>query len=392
MPTQDIYFDHAATTPTAPEVVRAMEPWWTEQFGNPSSIYRLGQDARSAIDLSRRRCATILACQPAEILFTSGATESNNQTLLNVLFRAKTAAPGTTPHLITSAVEHHAVLHPAEWLQRNGFALTVLPVDSRGMVDPYDLRRAIRPSTVLISLMYVNNEVGTIQPIRELAKIAREHGVPIHTDAVQAAGHLTLDVNDLGVDLLSLSAHKFYGPKAVGLLYVRKGAPLPHLQLGGGQEGGRRGGTENVAGIVGLAAALQAAEQQREAYVEDCRQIRDALWKGIEERIGGAMLNGPSIDGSERLTNNLSVAIEGVQGETALLSLDMLGVAASAGSACTTGNTQPSHVLMAMGFSAERARSSLRFTSGRCNIPDDVDETVDALEESVSRIRQLAAT
>ncbi len=368
-----------------------MSPWWSEQFGNPSSIYRLGQDARAAIELSRRQVAAVLGCQASEIIFTSGATESNNQTLLTVLFEAKAANPTLTPHLITTAIEHHAVLHPAEWLQSMGFDVTVLPVDREGFVDPDDLRASIRKETALISVIYANNEVGTIQQLRELTAIARENAIPFHTDAVQAAGHLTLDVNELGVDLLSLSAHKFYGPKAVGILYVRKGVPLPHLQMGGGQEGGRRSGTENVPGIVGLGAALMFADLHRQEYVEYCREIRDALWAGIEERIDGAGLNGPSVRSEDRLANNLNVSIDGLQGETALLSLDMLGIAASAGSACTTGNTQPSHVLTSMGLSAERARSSLRFTSGRCNTPDDVPDVLDALEESVSRIRQLAS-
>ena len=331
-----------------------------------------------------------MGCQPAEIIFTSGASESNNQTLQSLLHASVRRGSDSPPHLITSSIEHHAVSHPAEWLQSCGVELTELPVNGEGTVDPDSLRKAIRANTKLISIMYVNNEVGTIQPIRELSSIARERNIPFHTDAVQAAGHLPLDVNDLGVDLLSLSAHKFYGPKAVGVLYVRKGTPAPLLQMGGGQEGGRRGGTENVPGIVGLGAALWVAHQNREAYVAECREIRDALWDSMVECIDGASLNGASLESPHRLSNNLNVAIEGLQGETALLSLDMLGIAASAGSACTTGNTQPSHVLLAMGHSAERARSSLRFSSGRCNKPEDVPETIDALAESVLRIRQLA--
>lgn len=368
-----------------------MAPWWTEQFGNPSSIYRLGQDARAAVEVSRRQVASVLGCPPADIIFTSGATESNNQTLLNVLFAAQAADSTRTPHLITTAIEHHAVLHPAEWLQSMGFDVTILPVDSEGFVDPDSLRASIRRETALISVIYANNEVGTIQPLRELTAVAAEHAVPFHTDAVQAAGHLPLDVDELGVDLLSLSAHKFYGPKAVGILYVRKGSPLAHLQMGGGQEGGRRSGTENVPGIVGLGTALSFAHQHRQEYVEFCREIRDAVWAGIDERVEGARLNGPSIESHDRLANNLNVSIEGLQGETALLSLDMLGIAASAGSACTTGNTQPSHVLTAMGLSTERARSSLRFTTGRCNATGDIAELLDALEESILRIRQLAS-
>lgn len=385
----EIYLDHAATTPVDPQVAVAMRPWFTEQFGNPSSIYRLGQDARAAVELSRQQCARVLRCQPSEIVFTSGATESNNQVLLDLLF-SHSAGTGHPPHLITSAVEHHAVLHPAEWLRERGVDITILPVDAAGLIDPDDLRKAIRPSTRLISAMYVNNEVGTIQPVRELASIAREQGVPFHSDAVQAPGHLPLDVDSLGVDYLSLSAHKFYGPKAVGILYVRKGSPFSRLQMGGGQEGGRRGGTENVPGIVGLGMALEIAERNRDAYGQHCRQIRDGLWDGLQEHIGGIELNGPPLDATTRITNNLSIAVDGVQGETVLLNLDMEGIAASAGSACTTGNTQPSHVLIAMGHSPERARSSIRLTSGRCNVLDDVEETIEAFASSVSRIRQLA--
>ncbi|MCC6944034.1 MAG: cysteine desulfurase [Thermomicrobiales bacterium] len=390
MPTTDIYLDHAATTPVDPVVTAAMQPWFTERFGNPSSIYQLGQDARAAIELSRQQCATVLGCHPSEIVFTSGATESNNQTLLNIMLDS-TSKTDERPHLITSAIEHHAVLHPAEWLEQRGIDVTVLPVDTNGIVDPDNVRRAIGPSTRMISLMYANNEVGSVQPIAAVGSIARERGVLFHTDAVQAAGQLPLNVNALGVDFLSLSAHKFYGPKAVGLLFARKGSPLAHLQMGGGQESGRRGGTENVPGIVGLGMALQIAEAGRESYGEHCRTIRDGLWEGLQEQIGGITLNGaPTENPGARLANNLNVAIEGVQGETVLLNLDMLGIAASAGSACTTGNTQPSHVLTAMGLSAEHARSSIRLTTGRCNRVEDVAEVVDAFASSVSRIRQLA--
>ncbi|MEZ4500697.1 MAG: cysteine desulfurase family protein [Thermomicrobiales bacterium] len=389
IPAPDIYLDHAATTPVDPSVARAMIPWLTEHFGNPSSIYRLGQDARAAVESSRRQIARILNCLPSEIIFTSGATESNNQTLLGML-QSAAFSDRQPPHLITSAIEHHAVLHPAEWLRDRGFAVSMLPVGSDGIIDPDELRRAVRPSTKLISIMYANNEVGSIQPIPELAAIARDHGIPFHTDAVQGAGQLNLNVNELGVDLLSLSAHKFYGPKGVGILYVRKGTPLPHLQMGGGQEDGRRGGTENVSGIVGMGLALQTADGHRNDYTAHCRSIRNTLWESLQEHIGGVELNGPPVESESRLPNNLNLIIDGVQGETVLLNLDMLGIAASAGSACTTGNTQPSHVLIAMGRTPEQARSSIRLTSGRTNQVDDIDEIIDAFATSVSRIRQLA--
>jgi cysteine desulfurase len=368
-----------------------MLPWYTAQFGNPSSIYRLGQDARSAIERSRIAVARALRCQPSEIIFTSGATESNNAALAGVAWTARRASHGAAPHLITTAIEHHAVLHPAEWLADLGFELTILPCDGEGIVDPDAVRAAIRPSTCLVSVMYVNNEVGAIQPIPEIARVTRDHGVPLHVDAVQAAGFLGIDVDALGADLLSLSGHKFYGPKGVGILYLRKGAPVAHLQLGGGQESGRRGGTENVPSIVGLGVAIEQAVAQRDAHALAAGLLRDQLWEGLQEHVGGLALNGPELDSGHRLPNNLNFAIDGIQGETVLLSLDMLGVAGSAGSACTTGNTQPSHVLTAMGHSVERARSSLRLTTGRCNTPGEIDEAIDAIATTVSRIRQLTA-
>ncbi|CAN5776625.1 cysteine desulfurase NifS [soil metagenome] len=392
IPTSDIYLDHAATTPTDPGVVQAMAPYFTSSFGNPSSIYGPGQDARAAVDRARNSVARTLGCQPAEVIFTSGATESNNLALSGVAWAAKLAdSSGVIPHVITTAIEHHAVLHSAEWLEQIGFEVTVVPCDEQGLVDPESVREAIKPATRLISVMYANNEIGSIQPVAAIASIAHEHGIPVHTDAVQAPGFLPLNVDDLGVDLLSLSAHKFYGPKAVGVLYVRNGTPIAYQQRGGGQESGRRGGTENVPSIVGLGMSLEMADADRSRYSESCRELRNGLWESIQEMIGGVHLNGPDVSSAHRLPNNLNLAIEGIQGETVLLSLDMLGVAASAGSACTTGNTQPSHVLTALGHPVERARSSLRLTTGRCNTTGDIEEAVDALAATVSRIRELAA-
>jgi cysteine desulfurase len=368
-----------------------MLPYFTETFGNPSSIYRIGQDAKAAVERSRNAVAKVLGCRTEEVIFTSGATESNNLALAGVAwFTKRRSGNGATPHVITTAVEHHAVLHSAELLEEIGFDLTVVPCDGQGLVDPDTIRAAIKPETCLISVMYANNETGAIQPVAEIASIARERGIPMHTDAVQAAGFLPLDISTLGVDLLSLTAHKFYGPKAVGILYVRKGTDITFQQRGGGQESGRRGGTENVPGIVGLGLALEMANGDRQHYAASCLELRDTLWESIQEMIGGVHLNGPDTSSPHRLPNNLNIAIEGIQGETVLLSLDMLGVAASAGSACTTGNTQPSHVLTAMGHSAERARSSLRLTTGRCNTMDDIEEAVDALSTTVSRIRELS--
>ncbi|MEA2528916.1 MAG: cysteine desulfurase [Thermomicrobiales bacterium] len=385
-----IYLDHAATTPVAPAVLDAMLPYFGERFGNPSSIYQLGQDGRVALDRARAAVARILACQPAEILFTSGATESDNQALSGVAWHRRLQGPTSPPpHIVTTSIEHHAVLHTADWLERQGFSVTRVPADEHGFVDRDDVARAIRPETCLVSVMYANNEIGSIQPLAEISRITRDRGIPFHTDAVQAAGTLPLNVDDLGVDLLSLSAHKFYGPKGVGLLYVRRGTGIAYQQHGGGQESGRRGGTENVPGIVGMAVALERADSSRADYHRHCSSLRDRLFAGLSEAIPDLELNGPT-DWTRRLPNNLNVAIRGVQGETALLSLDMQGIAASAGSACTTGNSQPSHVLQALGYGDERCRASLRLTLGWSNTADQIDETIDVLADTAARIRQLS--
>jgi cysteine desulfurase len=389
---QSIYLDHAATTPTDPAVVSAMLPFFSTIFGNPSSIYQPGQEARAGLDRARGMVASILGCRPSEIIFTSGATESNNTAIKGVARAARLKNPdGPMPHIVTTAIEHHATLHAAEALAAEGFRLTVVPCDERGIVDPEAIRAAIEPDTCLVSVMYANNETGAIQPISAIAEIAREQGIPFHTDAVQAAGLLPLKVQDLGVDLLSLSAHKFYGPKGVGILFVRKGTPIRFQQDGGGQESGRRGGTENVPLIVGLAEALRRAEDLRDAYGAHTATLRDALWAGIHQGIPDVRLNGPDL-GPDRLSNNLNISFEGVQGETALLGLDMQGVAASAGSACTTGNSEPSHVLLAMGMTENAARASLRLTVGRGNSLDEIDEVVSTLKDVIARTRQLAGT
>ncbi len=387
-----IYLDHAATTPVDPAVLEAMLPYFSERFGNPSSIYQFGQESRAALDDARAAVARVLGCRPGEIIFTSGATESNNLALRGVAWAARLRRQpdaSVPPHLVTSSIEHHAVLSAAEALERQGFDVTFVAPDEEGVVSADAIAAAIRPETCLISVMYANNETGAIQPIAEIAQIARANGIPFHTDAVQAAGFLDLDVNALGVDLLSLTGHKFYGPKGVGLLYVRTGTDLDFQQAGGGQEQGRRGGTENVPGIVGFAVALQRATAWREPYAQYCAALRDHLWEGIVREIPGAMLNGP-LDFARRLPNNLNVSLPGMLGETILLSLDMLGVAATAGSACTTGKTEPSHVLRAMGISDDMCRSALRFTVGRENTSEQIDDAVDALGEAVRRAQLLA--
>lgn len=390
MTEETIYLDHAATTPVDPRVVEAMLPYFTERFGNPSSVYQPGQEGRAALDRARSSVARVLGCQPGEILFTGGATESDNLALSGVAWQRRLAMPdGPAPHLITTAIEHHAVLHTAQWLEKVGFAVTYVPCDQDGIVSTADVVAAIRPETCLVSVMYANNEVGSIQPVAEIGAAVRARGIPFHIDATQAAGLLPLKASELNADLLSLSAHKFYGPKGIGLLYVRKGTPIAYQQHGGGQEGGRRGGTENVAGVVGFGVALELAEATRLDYVEHCRALRDRLSAGLFERIPDIALNGPS-EPHLRLPNNLNVEIRGVQGETVLLSLDMQGIAASAGSACTTGNSEPSHVLLAMGLSPERARASLRLTVGRSNAIEQIDETIDVLADTVARVRELS--
>lgn len=384
-----IYLDHAATTPVDPEVVSAMVPHFSQGYGNPSSIYRGGQDAHAVLDRARGQVAGVLKCRSSEVIFTSGATESIGMALRGAAWAAKIRKPESTPHIVSTVVEHHAVLHTLDALERQGFAVTLVPCDADGRIDPEAVLAAINPDTCIVSVMLANNEVGTIQPVAEIGARVREMGIVMHTDAVQAAGSLPIDVNALNVDLLSLSAHKFYGPKGVGVLYVRKGTTLEWTQEGGGQESGRRGGTENVPLIAGMGEAIVRAEQTRGQYVAFATELRDYLWQAISERIDGVTLNGPG-SGPDRLPNNLNITVEGVQGETVLLSLDMMGVEASAGSACTTGNAEPSHVLLAMGLDEEAARASLRLTVGRGNSIEEMERAADALAEVVSRIRTLA--
>lgn len=381
-----IYLDHAATTPVDPAVVQAMLPYWTNAWGNPSSLYAAGRAARTALDESRAAVARVLGCAPNEIVFTAGGTEGDNLALKGVVAAAQAASRPT--HLITTAIEHHAILHAAEYLERFGTAVTCLPVDAEGFVDPAALAAALRPETCLISIIYANNEIGTIQPIADLATIARQHGIPFHTDAVQAAGSLPLDVGALGVDLLTLAAHKFYGPKGVGALYVRNGTPMLYQQQGGPQEGDRRGGTENVAAIVGLAIALTRAEAARTAYNDHCRALRDRLIDGILATIPASRLNGPR--GDLRLPNNVNASFSGVEGESLIIALDLEGIAASSGSACTTGATEPSHVLRAIGVPEESIAGSLRLTLGRDNTPADVDELLALLPDLIARLRTNA--
>lgn len=377
-----IYLDHAATTPVAPAVLEAMLPFFREKFANPSSLYGPAREVRRAIDQARDTVARVLGARSSEIIFTSGGTESDNLAIKGVAFANRHRGN----HIITSRVEHHAVLHTCEYLEKFGFRVTYLPVDRTGLVDLNALEDALDDQTILVSIMYANNEVGTIQPIKEIAQLLRPRGIIFHTDAVQAAGALPLNVDDLGVDLLSLSAHKFYGPKGAGVLYVRRGVSFWPQQHGGGQERGRRAGTENVPGIVGLAKALELAEQNRPQYVAHCQALRDRLIQGVLERIPGAVLTGHP---TQRLPNNASFCLEGIDAESLLLMLDRRGVCASSGSACTSGSLEPSHVLLAMGIQSPLALGSLRLTVGLDNTPEQIDRALDILVESVQKLRAL---
>lgn len=382
-----IYMDHAATTPVLPEVVEAMLPFFSEKYGNPSSVYSLAQEARQALEEARNTIAEVLGASPREIIFTSGGTESDNTALKGAAFALKDQGN----HIITSSVEHHAVLEPCHQLEKFGFEVTYLPVDKYGMVSVEDVEKAINERTILVSIMLANNEVGTIQPIAEIGQMLKEikkrKAIVFHTDAVQGAGALDLNVDKLGVDMLSLSAHKFYGPKGVGVLYVRRGTPFLPQQRGGAQERNRRAGTENVPGIVGMAKALKIAEEKRSSYVEHCSKLRDKLIQGILSSIDRVFLTGHPV---LRLPNNASFCFEFIEGESILLSLDFEGVAASSGSACTSASLEPSHVLLAMGISEETAHGSVRFTLGWDNTGEDIDYVLRILPGIVQRLRAMS--
>lgn len=377
-----IYLDHAATTAVSPEVLREMLPCMTECFGNAASIHGTGREAHRALDRARKQVAAVLGAQPQEIYFTSGGSESDNWAVKGVAW----AARGRGKHVITSAVEHHAVLNACAWLEGMGFEVTRLPVDALGRVDPDSVARALRPDTVLISVMTANNEIGTLQPIREIGEIARSRGVPFHTDAVQAAGHIPVNVEELQVDLLSLSAHKFHGPKGVGVLYVRRGTKLDSLIHGGAQERGLRAGTPNVPGAVGLAKALELASASLPESADRVRALRDQLIREIRARIPDAVLNG---DPERRLPGNVHFSFPGVDGEALLLRLDLAGIACSGGSACTSGAQEPSHVLAAIGQAPELAKGGLRMTLGEENTPEEIKEVLRVLPEIVQDLKRF---
>lgn len=383
-----IYLDHAATTQLRPKALEAMIPYLTHAFGNPSGVYALGREAAKAIEDARRAVAACLSCRPVEVVFTGPGTESINAAIKGVALAQQQAGLGN--HIITSAVEHHAVLHSCEYLEKFGFEVTHLPVDSWGRVNPDDVARAITRRTVLVSVMLANNEVGTIQPIAAIGEAIRARAkalrrrIPFHTDAVQGANALCLNVDALGVDLLSLSAHKFGGPKGAGVLYIRRGTPFLAQQSGGGQERQRRAGTENVAGIVGTAVALAEAQANRHDYRRLCTSLARRLLEGVMQAVPGVTLNGHP---EERLPSNVHLSFEGAESDSMLAALDKRGVAASAGSACTSNTWEPSHVLMAMGVPMARAIAALRFTVGPENTPEEIDEVLSILPGIVAESR-----
>ena len=379
-----IYLDHAATTAVDPRVVEAMLPYFTEKYGNASSIYAKGREAQQSMESARQTMASILHADAKEIIFTGCGSESDNLAIRGVGFASRDKGN----HIITTSIEHHAISHTCEQLHRKfGFEITYLPVDKHGVVDPDDVGRAITDKTVLITIMYANNEVGTIEPIAEIGKIARAKGIPFHTDAVQAGGTLDLDVNKLNVDLLSLSAHKFYGPKGVGVLFQRRNTPLLPMQTGGGHERGRRAGTENVPYIVGLATALQLAYEHRAANNARIAALRDRLVNGVLGAIPDCHLNGHP---TNRLPNNANFAFSGIEGESIVLNLDLMGITASSGSACSSASMEPSHVLVALGLPAELCHGSLRLSLGNDNTEEDVDHVLSVLPGIVGKLRAMS--
>ena len=378
-----VYMDHSATTYVRKEVLEAMIPYYTEFFGNPSSIYSITRVTKKAIDTAREKVAKALGAEPDEIYFTSGGSESDNWAIKGIAWANRKKGN----HIITSSIEHHAVLHTCQYLEKEGFTVTYLPVDQYGLVDPADLEKAITDQTILVTIMYANNEIGTIEPVAELGAIARKHKIPFHTDAVQVIGNVPVDVKAQNIDLLSLSAHKFYGPKGVGDLYIRKGTKIDNLIHGGGQERRRRAGTENIAGIVGLGKAIELATADIEGHNRKILALRDRLMKGILDTIPDSHLNGHP---EKRLPGNINISFKFIEGEGILLWLDDEGICASTGSACTSGSLEPSHVLLATGLPVEISHGSLRLTLGNVNTDADVDFVLEVLPKVVSRLREMS--
>lgn len=380
---KQVYLDYSATTPVKEEVVREMLPFFTERYGNPSSLYSVGLDAKAGLDEARARVAGLINAEPKEIFFTSCGTESDNW----VLEGTANALKNKGRHIITSRIEHHAILHTCEYLEKLGFEITYLDVDGDGFVSPEALEKAIRKDTILVSIMMVNNEIGTIEPIKELAAVAKAHGVLFHTDAVQGLGNVPVDVKDLGVDFLSMSAHKIYGPKGVGALYMRKGVRITNFMHGGAQETKRRAGTENLAGIAGFGKAAELAAANLEQHIEHSTKLRNYFWEQIEANISGVTLNGSR---EKRHPGNLNVSFDYIEGESILLMLDAFGISISTGSACSSKSLVPSHVLEAIGISITKMNGTVRFTVGDFTTKEDIDYVVETLVKVVSRLRELS--
>lgn len=378
-----IYLDHAATTPLDPQVLEAMMPFLTESFGSASTLYSLGREAKEAVENARAQVAELVNAQPEEIYFTSGGSECDNW----AVFGVAEAKAGKGRHIITSKIEHHAVLEPCHRLEKLGYEVTYLGVDAEGFVSVEEMESSIKDGTILISVMHANNEIGTIEPVEEIGKLAREKGVHFHTDTVQTIGHIPVDVQAIGCDSLAISAHKLYGPKGVGAMYIRKGARVEKLIRGGGQENNRRAGTHNVAGIVGLGKAAELAGQRMTAEAARTIALRDSLIAGVESRIPDVKLNGHR---TKRLPNNVNFSFEGVEGESMILLMDMSGICVSSGSACTSGSLDPSHVLMALGLRHEQAHGSLRMTLGKDNTPEHIERVLQTLPGIVDRLREMS--
>lgn len=380
---REIYADNAATTQVSSKALSAMLPYLKSEYGNPSGFYRVSRDAKRALEKARETVAECINAKPSEVYFTSGGSESDNWAIRSTAEKLS----GKGKHIITSAIEHHAVMYTMDRLEKHGYEVTYLPVDERGRVSPKDLEQAIRPDTILITIMMTNNEIGTIEPIKELARIAHDHNVLFHTDAVQAGGHIPVDVEELGVDMLSLSGHKFHGPKGVGVMYMRDGVNLPAFLIGGGQERGKRGSTENVPGIVGLAAAFKESVEKMPTEAPRLAKMRDRLMDGLTERIPYSHITG---DRENRLPGTASIIFECIEGESMVLLLDQAGVAASSGSACSSGSLEPSHVLLAIGLKHELAHGSLRLSLSDQNTEEDVDYILDVLPKIIARLRAMS--
>lgn len=378
-----VYMDHSATTPVRREVMDEMLPYFTEKFGNPSSIYTFARRSKSAVEDSRVKVANAIGALTEEIYFTGGGSEADNWALKGIAFANRSKGN----HIITSSIEHHAILNTCKYLEKQGFEVTYLPVDKEGIIDIGELQRSITDKTILISIMTANNEIGTIQPIAEIGKIAKENGIYFHTDAVQAIGNVPIDVKDMNIDLLSLSAHKFYGPKGIGALYIKKGIKIDNIIHGGGQERNRRGGTENLSGVIGLGKAIELATRDIEGHNKKIIAMRDRLLDGIMDKIPYTKLNGHR---EKRLPGNINVSFEFIEGESLLLLLDGAGICASTGSACSSGSLDPSHVLLAIGLPHEKAHGSLRLSLGDLNTEEDVDYVLKVLPGIVERLRSMS--